>query len=114
MSREEFLSLVSMLVDDELSPEQMASLDKYLREHPQDRQYLLDHLLLDSMLSEEIDKESVATLMDMVAPNASAATSPRPASGRSRAWAWGIGAAAAILIAVGVILYSVRERPQEI
>jgi hypothetical protein len=63
---ERFDELVSRLVDDGLSPVELAELEQFLKADPRRRESLTNHLLLDTLLQEEVGAESLTALVDVV------------------------------------------------
>src|SRR5256885_15423868 len=91
---DDFAALLARAVEGALTDEEVRRLEQLLAADPAARKRYVEHLLLDSMLGEELGAESVAGAIDMLgdAP-ASTASVPR----RSR-WRWRMLAAAAVLL----------------
>src|SRR5262245_17798003 len=119
MTRDELQKLTSLLLDDTPSDELLGALSDYLRDHPDERQQIVDQLFIDSLLADELGTVSVAGLVDMVgaepvmefaaAPPAAETLSSSARQARGVRWRWLAGMAAAILItavSVAVIVNS--------
>ncbi|MFN6130434.1 MAG: hypothetical protein ACK6DC_24165 [Planctomycetota bacterium] len=100
--------LISKLVDDRISDDEVTELQSLLGNHPELRSEFVDHLLLDTLLSESLGQEPLIALVDTISeppsdPQASTKTpSESPVTvlrGQNKPWGW--LAAAAVLI-VGI------------
>lgn len=79
--------LVSQYVDGDLSNDDAAELNQLLRSEPSHAESVVDHLLLDSLLSEELGSESLGALVDLVAaPQSSPDRPPRPEASGQFPW----------------------------
>jgi hypothetical protein len=113
--------LISELVDGEPSREDLDELNELVQSDTSSTSLVVDHLILDSLLSEELSRDSLATLIDFVAdPEVTAASlksdteavhrktrlAPngrrRPASWYLRSASW-IVAVAALMLVVAII-----------
>jgi hypothetical protein len=70
MSEDERIQyLLSQLLDGDPSDSEMAELNQLLKSDRVGRDLLIDHLLIDSLLSEEVGAEPLTALVDLVAGN---------------------------------------------
>ncbi len=105
--------LLSQLLDGVPSDSEMVELNQVLKSDAVGRDLLVDHLLMDSLLSEEIGAEPMTVLVDLIAEEApvvkpGSSSSTRLAALRSRRWkpiwkpiSW---VAAALVIALAAIV----------
>lgn len=105
--------LLSQLLDGEISACDLEALNALLRKDPSHVNTVVDHLLLDSLLAEQLGTEPLTALVDLVEPNAREASSPaqrrqhtRVASKLVWRWAGGFVAAAAMVVLVLLLLHS--------
>ena len=59
--------LISQLVDDEPSREALDELNELVLSSTSSTSHVVDHLILDSLLSEDLSRHAPATLIDLVA-----------------------------------------------
>jgi len=109
--------LISQLVDGEPSRENLDELNELVLSETSSTSLVVDHLILDSLLSEDLSRDSLATLIDLVADPQVTAASPnsdtdavhrktilapngrrRPASWYFRNASWIVAVAALILV----------------
>lgn len=70
-----FHALLSKWVDADINSEEVMELSEILERDPSARVSFTDHLLLDSMLSDELGQESLTSLVDLVAESGAASSS---------------------------------------
>ncbi len=68
--------LISQIVDGEPSQEDLHELNEIVQSDTSNTSFVVDHLLLDSLLTEELSGDSLATLIDLVADPQVRAASP--------------------------------------
>jgi hypothetical protein len=62
-----FVELMSRLLDDDISDDDLTELNSLASNDPMLRSQLVDHLLLDTLLQEDLGRESLTALVDTVA-----------------------------------------------
>ena len=90
-SNTRFVELMSRMLDDAISDEELVELQTLAEADPTLRSQLVDHLLLDSLLDENLGQEPLTALVDLISessdpliPTAPVPTSSRTHSGSSR------------------------------
>ena len=119
--------LTSQLLDGDASPDELSELNELVQSDPNGPALVVDHLLLDSLLRDELGSESLTALVDLVVPDGaggqpasdaravktmglSAPIGSRPRARRYRRYAsWLLAAAAVVLL--GVIVAGRWESP---
>jgi hypothetical protein len=103
-SNPRFVELMSKLIDDAISEGELTELTAIAGTDPNLRAQFIDHLLLDTLLEEELGQESLIALIDTVSLN------PQPQARKSqgitnprlrlpvRRWGWLVAATIAIVI----------------
>lgn len=114
-SKDRFTELMSKVLDDEMSDEEIVELHAILHAEPSLRSEMVDHLLLDTLLGENLGQEPLTALIDLVGDSTNTIIGPALSTAEShdhpaditaspaRSWPWMTGyivLAASILIAV--------------
>jgi hypothetical protein len=73
-----FLELMSRMLDDAISEEEIVELHRLVEADPSLRSHLVDHLLLDYLLDENLGQEPLTALVDLVAEDANASMDVLP------------------------------------
>jgi len=73
-SNARFMELMSRMLDDAISDEEIVELHGLVEVDPSLRSQLVDHLLLDTLLEENLGQEPLTALVDMVAEDAKPST----------------------------------------
>ena len=83
-SHARFAERMSKLLDDAISDEEILELHALVDAEPSLRSQLVDHLLLDTLLQENLGQEPLTALVDLVGDSAGPFTSPAPVLGNDR------------------------------
>jgi hypothetical protein len=83
-SHTQFAELMSKMLDDAISDEENIELHDLLDSDLSLRSQLVDHLLLDTLLEENLGQEPLTALVDLVGDSASTLTSPAPVLAKER------------------------------
>ncbi|MFN7875619.1 MAG: hypothetical protein ACK5PB_09880 [Pirellula sp.] len=65
-SKDRFSELISRVLDDTISDEEIVELHSLIHADPSLRSDLVDHLLLDTLLEENLGQEPLTALIDLV------------------------------------------------
>lgn|GEM_PF-605082 len=116
-SHTRFAELMSKVLDDVISDEEIIELHTLVDADPSLRSQLVDHLLLDTLLEENLGQEPLTALVDLVGDSTGTLTSPSPVLAKERThveastkmtgrpWSWMSGwlaLAASLLVVVSI------------
>lgn len=116
-SHTRFAELMSKMLDDVISDEEIIELHTLVDAEPSLRSQLVDHLLLDTLLEENLGQEPLTALVDLVGDSTGTLTSPAPVLAKERThveastkltgrrWSWMSGwlaLAASLLVVVSI------------
>lgn len=118
-SHTRFAELMSKMLDDAISDEEIIELHALVDAEPSLRSQLVDHLLLDTLLEENLGQEPLTALVDLVGDSAGTLTSLAPVLAKERThvdastkltggrWSWMSGwlaLAASLLVVVSIFM----------
>ena len=83
-SHARFAERMSKLLDDAISDEEILELHALVDAEPSLRSQLVDHLLLDTLLQENLGQEPLTALVDLVGDSAGPFTSPAAVLAKDR------------------------------